>query len=292
MRKRHRHITSIFFLLSLTIHCQTSCVIKPGVGLNNIIIGVSTIDSVINEFGHNKINKIWHNGVEADKIGRYEYSIYYKDLGITFSSYALHTRNPDQIIKTITVDSNSSCKTINGIGIGSNLKQVRTVLRGADQSYFYNKGFRLAYTNMDIIFKGKDTGNAKVFQIVIQNDYASKKINGKTYNFILNYDSSNMVRVAGIYIPGTLIKDGEWLFFYKNGQVAARSYFVKDFKRGAWITYDENGKVLHVEKKNDSMASDFDSGDFNAGTNTPSHINVIAKTLEILITLLGGHHSK
>ncbi|HEY1040274.1 MAG TPA: hypothetical protein VGF30_12750 [Bacteroidia bacterium] len=71
--------------------------------------------------------------------------------------------------------------------------------------------------------------------------------NGKTYNQVIYYDDTAAVKIAGNYMPGTKIKNGEWLCFYKNGQVSARMYFKKDLARGEWTWYDQNGEVARKE---------------------------------------------
>lgn len=72
--------------------------------------------------------------------------------------------------------------------------------------------------------------------------------NGKSYNTKLYYDDSTSILAFGNYMTGTFIKDGHWVYFYKNGQPSKEIFFKRDMKRGLWIYYNQDGTILKTEK--------------------------------------------
>ena len=123
MVKRQFFCLLVSFLFSFMLHSQ--CIIKPGKGLDHIYFNVSTIDDVMDQYGHSKVEMIWHKEGAFGLPGRYEYLVYYKDWGLSFSTYSKQNYTPDIIIKTITLDSGNTCKTLNGIGIGNLHQEIQ-----------------------------------------------------------------------------------------------------------------------------------------------------------------------
>jgi antitoxin component YwqK of YwqJK toxin-antitoxin module len=80
-------------------------------------------------------------------------------------------------------------------------------------------------------------------------------INGKSYNYIVYYEGTKNMQIAGNYMQGTRIRNGEWLYYHKNGHLKTRMYFQKDMKRGTWYYYDEQGKLLKKEKMREREGS-------------------------------------
>jgi antitoxin component YwqK of YwqJK toxin-antitoxin module len=71
---------------------------------------------------------------------------------------------------------------------------------------------------------------------------------GNTFNHITYYEGTSTAKIAGNYLPNSLIRHGEWIYFYPNGQPRVRMFFVKDLKRGVWVYYNEKGEVIRKER--------------------------------------------
>jgi len=95
-----------------------SPIILPGIGLGNIIIESSTLDSVIKTFGENKIRErsVKGCGTFGDGPCGKENYVTYKKKGITFLCQPKMT---DKIVRLIIIESSCEYKTTKGIGIGS-----------------------------------------------------------------------------------------------------------------------------------------------------------------------------
>src|ERR1044072_2009470 len=76
---------------------------------------------------------------------------------------------------------------------------------------------------------------------------------GKSFNTKIYYGDSDTLLAFGNYIAGTLIKHGEWMYFYKNGKVSKDIYFHRDMKCGTWIYYNEDGSVQRKEKYHEHL---------------------------------------
>jgi hypothetical protein len=106
---------------------DTTCQIKPFLGLNEIVIGESTLRDVEVFFGIGERKKEWRKGYELDFIGRYNRHLNYPQLGIDFSAFSLHRRFSKKI-RVITLSSKCNCKTKEGVGIGSSYYDVIKLL--------------------------------------------------------------------------------------------------------------------------------------------------------------------
>lgn len=104
-----------------------------------------------------------------------------------------------------------------------------------------------------------------------QNSYCGRTFNTKVY-----YDNdSSKVLALGNCISGSMIKDGEWVYFYKSGKISKQIFFKRDLKRGTWTYYKEDGTVLKREKWHERDPFFEDS---KLLTSFVSIVNVIGKT--------------
>lgn len=137
-------------------------------GVGDITIHKSTLKDVQMAYGEKKIHKTWHNSVETELLGRYEYFLEYENFAI-FSTYTIN-RNYT-VIKKIIIDSSSLCKTKNGFGIGSNYVETLKEVGIPKQSYIVKnvgKNYRLnlIYDGMDIFFNHSDSLTNEVEMII------------------------------------------------------------------------------------------------------------------------------
>jgi len=162
-----------------------NCIIKPRVGLNNIIVGKSTLDDVRKEFGPNTTYKKWVKAIEVEIIGHYDYYVTYVNSGYSFSTYRSGKK---KITEIITLDSTCKCKTISGVGIGSSYDDLKKELgqpvlnsnhkNGSGQPLMYFETYEqneynmvIWYgNNMRIILNGTDTTKSHVTQIIFSAD--------------------------------------------------------------------------------------------------------------------------
>lgn len=93
-------------------------------GIDNIILGESTLHDIQEQFGNKPIQKRWVPSDEAFMFGRFEKYIEYKELGLVFSALNLHDRNHGNKVWRIYADSTCNCITEKGIIIGSTIKDV------------------------------------------------------------------------------------------------------------------------------------------------------------------------
>ena len=166
-------IISFFSLVILTgfseFNNNKKCIIVPGKGLNSIEVGKSTLKDVKTEFGKTKVQKIWHETVEFEFVGKFEYFLKYVKHG-TFSTLTKN-RNRKMVMKII-IDSSCNCKTKNGLGVGSSYKETILKLGKPYHDGYDSVGERkwiiyLYYDNMDISFDGDDKKTSKISKIVI-----------------------------------------------------------------------------------------------------------------------------
>ncbi len=68
------------------------------------------------------------------------------------------------------------------------------------------------------------------------------------FNVKICYEDTNAVLAYGNYIKGSFIKNGEWIYFYKNGQISKKVYFKKDYKKRIWVYYNKDGTISKTEK--------------------------------------------
>lgn len=141
------------------------CVIKPSVGVDDIIVDSSYLEDVIEDFSKAKIKKRWIKAVETELFGRYERFVNVPNVA-TFSSLSRNKK-----ISKITFQSPCKCKTKEGVGIGSSFHQTVLSLGKPKHMYFikYDNKYQieLIYKNMKILFDGNDTINSVIYQIII-----------------------------------------------------------------------------------------------------------------------------
>lgn len=97
---------------------------------------------------------------------------------------------------------------------------------------------------------------------------------GQSYNTSLYYSNTDTLLAIGNYLPGTKIKNGKWVYFYRNGKVSREIYFKNDLKRGIWFYYNEDGSLLKKEKWSEHQSL-FEDTFFE---NIAGIINSLAKT--------------
>jgi len=135
------------------------------------MLNKSTIQDVMKVYGVKKIEKKWHKSVEFELLGKFEYFIVVGGVG----RFSTLTRNRNKnIIKEITLDSTSLCKTKNGFGIGSTYSEAIDELGKPNVMYAESKyphqpmKLSLNYGNyMWIRFNGTDTIKSTVEEIVL-----------------------------------------------------------------------------------------------------------------------------
>lgn len=151
-------------IISMNIGSE-KCVIKPSIGVNNIVIDSSYLEDVVEEYAKSKIEKRWVKAVETEVFGRYERFIEVPDV----AKFSTLSRNKK--ISKIVFKSPCNCKTKEGIGIGSRYYETVSVLGNPKFNYFIREGkkqnIQLIYDNMEILFDGNDTLTNVISQIII-----------------------------------------------------------------------------------------------------------------------------
>ncbi len=166
-------VTLLIFLLTakLTwgqISENKKCIIKPGIGLNNITIDKSTLNDVKNAFGQNKIKtqKVKGCGTFGDSDCGSASFLIYRSKGITFST---HPKNTDSIVKNINLEKKCDCKTDKGIGIGSTKKELINKYGLTKDSTLVDRiGLYYFYEGITFILEPTKTENSKVTSITIE----------------------------------------------------------------------------------------------------------------------------
>lgn len=143
-------------------------IIVPNKGINNIIIGQSTLKEVQNEFGSKKIKRKWHKAIEVECFGKFEYLLKYDSIA-TFSTI---TKNRNKnIIHKIILGTDSKCKTKEGNGIGSSYNSIIEEFGRPNSVYFFKDKSKykteLSYDKTDIVLDSKDTLTSSVCKIII-----------------------------------------------------------------------------------------------------------------------------
>ena len=141
----------------------------PNEGIGDIVVGKSTLQDVQRVYGLKKVTKRWHKAMEVEFFRRYEYYLNYDSIG-TFSTYT--TKRNKNIISQIILSSDSKCRTILGVGIGSNYPNTIRDFGQPKQSYFQVENgkskLKLIYEKMSVLMNGKDTLHNSVERIIIR----------------------------------------------------------------------------------------------------------------------------
>lgn len=163
-----------FFLAILFLSFQAGNfkqkVLRPSSGVDNIVLGKSTLDDVIKTYGYGSIKRVKVKSTETEICSHAEYEIYFVNEDILFkTSYPKKSK----IVQTIIIGKNSNIKTENGFGVGSSYVEMLSKLgRSNDLNFIqlpngiYETKVRIE--KMHIYFDGRDTINGKVVRIEIR----------------------------------------------------------------------------------------------------------------------------
>ena len=154
-----------FLIIPLTDDGTKKCVIKPSVGVDDIVIDSSYLKDVVEDFTKSKIEKRWVKAVETELFGRYERFVNVPNVA-KFSSLSRNKK-----ISKIVFQSPCNCKTKEGVGIGSSYNKTLSVFGKPKLQYNIQcnglQQIKLIYENMDVLFNGKDTLNSTICKIII-----------------------------------------------------------------------------------------------------------------------------
>jgi hypothetical protein len=154
-----------FLIIPLTDDGTKKCVIKPSVGVDDIVIDSSYLKDVVEDFTKSKIEKRWVKAVETELFGRYERFVNVPNVA-KFSSLSRNKK-----ISKIVFQSPCNCKTKEGVGIGSSYNKTLSVFGKPRFAYINQEGnehrIQLIYNNMYIKFDGNDTIKSVIYQIKI-----------------------------------------------------------------------------------------------------------------------------
>jgi len=160
-------LTNYLFFTNSNVKSE-DCIIVPNKGINNIVIGKSTLKDVQKEFGAKRVKKKWHKAIEVELFGKYEYYLEYDSIA-TFSTIT-KGRNKNIIYKII-IESDSKCKTKGGNGIDSSYNDIIEELGEGTLTSFSstneNPKIEIRYNDMLVIFNNNDKKTARVEKMII-----------------------------------------------------------------------------------------------------------------------------
>jgi antitoxin component YwqK of YwqJK toxin-antitoxin module len=79
-----------------------------------------------------------------------------------------------------------------------------------------------------------------VFHREAEYDLNEFKLNGKVFD----YDSLNVLLMEGNYLNGK--RNGEFVFYYKNGKVKSKGKYLNTYRIGKWEYYYSDGHVKQI----------------------------------------------
>jgi hypothetical protein len=144
--------------------CRSQCIIKPGIGIDNIELSKSTSDDVQTIFGKKKLKKKHHK----PGYGGVSWELNYPDKSLTF--HFKKDKKGIYELSYIDINKRAACETVNGIQNGDTKdKLIRTF--GEPVSMWSGNGLTyITYRGVRFLLLNNQMNELIVEQITIQKE--------------------------------------------------------------------------------------------------------------------------
>ena len=119
------------------VNVADSLAVYPFQGVDNVILGESSLKDVQRILGYKPIQKKWIPSYEFGMFGHYDRFIEYPELGIKFSSFNVNKRFHGNKIWLIELNSTCRSRTEDGVGIDSDIEEITSIYTNA-KIYYVN----------------------------------------------------------------------------------------------------------------------------------------------------------
>ena len=158
-------VIPFFFIVSLSFSqvknkVNADCIIKPDIGINDLKLTFTSIDSIYNIFGKTELVKKDYGKDD----GGVQYILTYTDKGIVVR---LKKEKKSYIIISIVAQSPCLCKTMDGVGVGSTKEELILKMGKPLNSWENETDSHLDYKGILFLLKNKGQNKFVIKEIMI-----------------------------------------------------------------------------------------------------------------------------
>lgn len=142
---------------------KSQCIIKPGIGVNNIDFKTANLDSIQNSFGKKKLQKF----VYKPGYGGTRYELDYPETRTTFYLKKRKKNNYDILYIS---SKNPTCETVSGVKIGDTKNKLFATMTEPINSWSGNNETHYAYTGIRFVLRPNPSNELIIEEIEIVNE--------------------------------------------------------------------------------------------------------------------------